>query len=247
MLNASNRTLVRFVSLCALTFMTINLAYAQNITSPEKPQSSPNSISDETVGYDEIPQVLQNRYFTKKLRPEITVLGGKIPNDTFSDTKSYGVGISLYFTEFLGLEYVYSKFYSSVSTDLTNIQKLRFCNDAGTICKRPEPARIDLHNVQWAAIAWAPFYGKVDLMDLAILYSDIYFTAGASQLETSQGDKTALIFGVGQRFFFFKRFGIKIAATDMNYKEKRQYEGIEDEVTRNTWLITAGASLFLLN
>ena len=91
----------------------------------------------------------------------------------------------------------------------------------------------------------APIYGKINLFDLLILYSDIYVSAGLGSLQTNQGSKTPFIFGVGQRFYFAKRFNVRIDAWDHVFEQERENLGAKKKSIKHAWTVTLGASVFL--
>ena len=78
-----------------------------------------------------------------------------------------------------------------------------------------------------------------------ILYSDIYFSAGSGILETHQGSKKPLILGVGQRFYFAKRFNLRIDAQDQIFQQVRENLGQEKKSIKHAWTVSAGLSVFL--
>jgi outer membrane beta-barrel protein len=86
----------------------------------------------------------------------------------------------------------------------------------------------------------APFYGKLNLVDKWIIYTDLYVTGGASRVETAQGDKTAITLGAGERFYVGKGLSLRIDFKDRIYNETRS----EQKTRKNSYSVDFGASYF---
>lgn len=193
-------------------------------------------------------RVLQNRYFLKALRPEVSVFGGTVLNESYSNTYAVGARAGIFVTEYLGLEYTYSVYNAQDSADLKAINGLEYCPPTGCVnneVKSLEPSFIRLKSAHTGLLTFAPIYSKISLFSQFILYSDICFSAGAASLNTSQGAKTAAVIGIGQRFYFAKSFNLRIDATDHIFKETRVNKGENVTSTRHAWVVSLGASAFL--
>lgn len=206
-----------------------SVAFAQNDKKSEPPVS-----------------VLQNRYFLKAMRPELSVFGGTVLNEAYSKTNAVGGRLGLFFTEYLGLEYTFSRFLSQDSNDLEAIREVEYCVD--TACKvkqRLEPSFTRLDRAHDIMVSFAPVYGKASIFQDIIVYSDIYGTAGVGQLQTSHGNKITYLLGVGQRFYFAKMFNVRIDAWDHIFKEERENLGQKVMSTKHSWEVSLGFSVFL--
>jgi outer membrane beta-barrel protein len=191
------------------------------------------------------PMVLQNRYFLKAFRPEVNVYGGSVQNEAYSQTWAAGARLGMFFTETIGAEYGFNRYFSKDSADLNALQKLQYCNDAKTKCKSPEPSFNRLTQSHQFDITFAPIYGKVNFMDLGIVYSDIYANLGFVLQGTEQGNKKAAQVGVGQRFYFAKSYNIRIDAQDFIFSETRQNLESSKTTIRNALVLSLGFSAFL--
>ena len=180
--------------------------------------------------------VLQSRYFLKALRPEIGLLYGPILNEAYLDTYKHGFRTGMFLSEWFGLEAQFIETTRSSSDDKKALDKLEFkdknwqCGDPETIVRvhpeiNPIMQMIDFN------IALAPFYGKINLLDFLIVYSDIYFSFGGSLVKTGQGDKTAMILGVGQRFYLYRSLSLRIDFRDHILQEKRSGKTTTRHVT----------------
>lgn len=193
-------------------------------------------------------RVLQNRYFLKALRPEISVFGGSVLNESYSNTYAIGARAGIFVTEYLGLEYAYSVYNAQDSADLKAINGLEYCPPTGCVnneVKSLEPSFVRMKSAHTGLLTFAPIYSKISLFSQFILYSDICFSAGAAKINTSQGAKTAAVIGIGQRFYFAKSFNLRIDATDHIFKETRVNKGENVTSTRHAWVVSLGASAFL--
>jgi len=191
----------------------------------------------------ETPTVLQNRFFTKLLRAEVGVSGGSILNESYSKTSAIGARAGLFLTEKIGVEYNYSKFNASDSPDLMALRSQEVC--VGTECRSIEPAYIRLSKLHQLQIITAPVYGKINLFDWVILYSDLTFGAGFGHVQTSQGAKWAFTPTFGQRFYFSKSFSLRVDATDVFLRETIKKGTLTAENWRHNWVAQVGLSAFL--
>jgi hypothetical protein len=195
-----------------------------------KPEKTDSSESKDALT-EKPPMVLQNRYFLKALRPELNVFGGSVQNEAYSKTWAAGGRLAMFFTETLGAEYAFTKFISADSADLKALQKLSYCNDKKTKCTSPEPSFNRLTQSHDFSVTFAPIYGKVNFMDLGIVYSDIYANLGFSL--------------VGQRFYFAKSYNIRIDGQDKIFAETRENLGKTSTKIRNALVLSIGFSAFL--
>jgi outer membrane beta-barrel protein len=194
---------------------------------------------------DKAPKVLQNRYFLKGLRPEVSVTFGVIANEAYAKTNSLAGRLGLFVTENLGIETGFTKYFVEESADLKALKSIKYC-DANNVCKTVEPDLVTLKSQIDALAVFSPIYGKINFLNLGIIYSDIYFTGGVGFLKTSQGAKTSAIFGIGQRFYFAKVASFRIDVRDIIFKEERFNFGNKKTSLRNAWSVQGGVSLFLL-
>lgn len=189
------------------------------------------------------PSVVQNRFFTKKNRVEIGLNAGSILNESYSNTSVVGTRTGLFFSEKFGLEYNFSKYRSIDSTDLLALRSQEVCVDV--TCRSIEPSFIRLVDAHQLQVVFAPIYGKINLFDWTILYSDLTLSAGSAQVSTSQGRKWAFTPGIGQRFYFSKSFSLRVDASDIFLKETVTQKDQSSTNWRHNWVATLGMSAFL--
>lgn len=195
------------------------------------------------TGNDTAPTVLQNRFFTKQLRLETGVSAGTILNESYSNTSSFGGRVGLFLSEKIGVEYNYAKFKAADSPDLLALRKQEVC--VALECRSIEPSYIRLSKSHQLQLVTAPIYGKINLFDWLILYSDLTLSAGAARVETTQGQKWALTPGIGQRFYFSRSFSLRIDATDVFLRQTVSNGETSLSSWRHNWVAQFGLSAFL--
>jgi outer membrane beta-barrel protein len=184
--------------------------------------------------------VLQNRYFLKAWRPEIGFATGSLLNEAYTDTTAMGVRAALFVNEYFGVETQHFKTTVKDSDDRVALNDIEVEKDGKPTTVDPEvnPVSkiVDVNGI------YAPFYGKLNLADRFIIYSDLYFTAGISKVETEQGDLNAMSIGAGQRFYIERSVSVRIDFRDRIYTEKR---GGQDS-RKNSYSVDFGMSYFFL-
>lgn len=111
-------------------------------------------------------------------------------------------------------------------------------NDDDTLFVTPD---VDVNAVKSsleASALAAPLYGKLNLFDQMILYTDIYFGLGLARVDTEQGVKSAITFAGGQRFYFSESFSVRV---DIRNRRLQETRGGKDE-ERNSLAVDIGAS-----
>lgn len=188
--------------------------------------------------------ILQNRYFTKALRPELGISYGTITNEAYTDTALFGLRGAIFLNESLGVEL--QTFNASVadSDDRKALRKITYYRreaDGSFVQGILDPEVNQIKKVMDLSAIFAPFYGKLNLADFLIVYSDVYFTAGVSRVDTDQGDLNALNYGAGQRFYWAKSLSMRIDFKARTYTETRN----GGDYRKNTYSVDFGLSYFL--
>ena len=88
----------------------------------------------------------------------------------------------------------------------------------------------------------APLYGKVNILDWALVYVDLYGSLGVSRVGTEQGTKNAVAIGGGQRFYFGDNWSARLDFRDRTYTETRGGQNSK----RNAWTVDFGVSYLFL-
>lgn len=186
--------------------------------------------------------VLQNRYFLKAWRPEIGFTAGSFLNESYTDTTSMGVRGALFFNEWLGVEIQHSTTSVKDSDDRKALNKLEYKRIEDDKLVSPDPEINPVHKITEVNAVYAPFYGKLNLMDTVIVYSDMYLTGGVAQVSTDQGDLNALVIGAGQRFYWTQSMAFRIDFRDRIFNEKRAGQ----DTRKNSYAFDVGMSYFFL-
>ena len=185
--------------------------------------------------------VLQSRYFLKSYRPELGVLGGIVLNEAYTNTQISGIRAGMFINEWLGFEAQQMRTKVTASTDKTTLEQLRYRPLSGEGVTTVSPEINAIHSIVEASVLAAPLYGKLNLLNLWIVYTDIYFAAGLANIETDQGRKGAVAVGLGERFYLGQSWSIRVDYKDRIFNETRG--GITSR--RNAQSIDLGVGYFL--
>jgi outer membrane beta-barrel protein len=190
-------------------------------------------------------KVLQNRFFNKALRPEFSLFVGRVLNESYTESTSLGLRLGFFFSEWIGVDYSYATFQVDDSADREALRGIEVYKRDSAERLAIDPSFVSLKSLNALMLTVAPIYGKVNVFDWVIFYSDIYFSAGVGALETNQGSKTPVIFGLGQRFYFAQRFNVRIDAWDHVFQQERENLGTKKKSIKHAWTVALGASVFL--
>ena len=186
--------------------------------------------------------VLQNRYFLKQGRPEFGILAGSFLNESYTDTTEYGFRGAIFLSEWLGFEGQYIDTSVKDSTDRTALNKIKYRRLTSDEVVSPDPEVNPVHGIVDANLIIAPFYGKLNLVDKFIIYSDLYLTLGLSKVDTDQGEINGFAVGAGERFYWKKSLAFRVDFRDRIYSEKRA--GTKSR--KNSYSVDFGLSYFFL-
>ena len=223
----------------ALTAGNASLATAQTldiVPGNYKPKSDIRPVS-----------VLQNRFFLKSLRPEVGFMAGTILNESYTSTFARGMRLGMFMGEWAGIEMQWLSTAVSDSADRKALNNLRYrplegdATSPGAIVT-PDPDVNAIHAMRDIAAVAAPFYGKLNLFDQMIVYTDVYLTIGISKVETDQGQKNAFLIGAGERLYLYESFSVRIDFRNRIFDETRA----EVKHRRNSWAVDVGASYLFL-
>ncbi|MBM4250629.1 MAG: outer membrane beta-barrel domain-containing protein [Deltaproteobacteria bacterium] len=166
-------------------------------------------------------EVLQNRYFLKAFRPEFGLLGGVVLNEAYTNTQLAGLRGGMFIDEWIGFELQYLRTRVRPSTDRTTLEQLKYRPLTGEGVTTVSPEVNAIHVITEANAVAAPLYGKINILNAWIVYTDIYATAGLANVMTDQGNKGALSLGAGERFYIGRSWSVRIDYRDRIYTEKR--------------------------
>ena len=187
--------------------------------------------------------VLQNRFFTKSMRSEFGVIGGKLLNESYTDTMMAGLRGALFISEWIGIEAQYVRTNVSDSDDRRALNQIKYrsADNSDSTVKTLDPEVNPIHQIFDTNVIAAPFYGKLNLLDKFIVYSDLYALGGVSKVDTDQGSLNAFSLGAGQRFYFLNNTSFRIEFRDRTYVEQRSGQSSR----KHALCLDFGASYFL--
>lgn len=187
-------------------------------------------------------KILQNRFFTKRLRPEIGLLAGSMLSESYTNTNLMGFRLGLFMTEWVGFEFQTIKTKVSDSQDRKTLKKMEYRDvEKPDDLVHPNVPVNEIQGIADLSAIYAPLYGKINLLDKMILYTDLYFTAGLSNIQTDQGRISAINLGGGQRIYIKKSWSVRLDLRSRIYSE----EQLDKKVQKRTLSLDLGLAYFL--
>jgi outer membrane beta-barrel protein len=216
--------------------------------------------------------VVQNRFFIKEDRFEISVMPGLVPNNPMVSRYTGGLLTAYHFSESLAAE---GAFVYSPDLGLNDIKGLtttlvQIAHDGSGSSDFQQPVDKMELGATFAA-SWAPIYGKINLIGESVLNFDFYGVAGVGMLSINKiyavynedvPEGTApvgltsairqfyvpLNVGFGMNFFLTQSVALKLDARSyLYYANKPQYDPEVPELESrvyNTLVASAGISVF---
>lgn len=195
--------------------------------------------------------VVQNRTYAKAGRLALSASWGTLVNDPYSDATNISGSLNYYFSERLGIELNYT---ATDANDNKAVEAFQNLPGAGGI--RPDHGK--LKSYYGAAFNWVPFYAKMSVQNLKIIYFDMAISPGVGvttyeqQVDTGNFTKTAptVSLDVTQSFFLSKHFAFRVDYKNRWYQEKilgysNVNRGIEVRTdTNHTTILLVGATVF---
>jgi outer membrane beta-barrel protein len=198
-------------------------------------------------------QAVENRFFLKEGRFEVSPMVGYVPNNPFARRYLLGGTLGLHFSETLSAQV--SGMYSPDLAEgdvkpLTSILLDR-AHQAADEDAPPFQQPLDKAALTFAAgVAWAPLYGKINLVGEKVLNFDLYLFAGVGMIskrnyfatyDDSSSDpqdilnlaaaptfsevKVAPYIGLGQNYFVNRLMAVKLDVRGAFYVDnKPQYD-----------------------
>ena len=207
-------------SVCMLVLLGVQTSICALELDPKelRTESVPRSVS-----------ILQNRFFAKSLRPELSLSYGLILNEAYLNTQTFGVKAGMFFTEFLGVEVEYFGTQISDSNDRKNLSTKHYRHPTEDKIVRVLPDVVKIKNGWSFEGVISPFYGKINFFDQLIIYSDINFSLGVGKLQIDReyaqeidgtkidhlkDSKLSFNLGIGERFYIKQFMSIRVNLKD---------------------------------
>jgi outer membrane beta-barrel protein len=169
-------------------------------------------------------KVVQNRKFSKDGKYALSLQFGPLMNDSYAEgLGNLGVTVGYYFSEFMGVEFNYTK-YNVDKSEVVSAFEDQF---GGTTPDYNEPL-----DYIGANFNWIPIYGKMSIQDKKIIYFDLAISPGIGMTKYNQktsataaqqgSDESAFVLAldVSQHFFFSERVALRIDMKNRRYKEE---------------------------
>ena len=253
------------VAAAALALGATTAAYAEGPTGP-----GIEALDLHTQGRPARPSI-DNRFFTKSERFELSPMFGYVPNNAFAQRFVGGVGVGYHFSETFAIQGLVTYSPDLGETDLKGLTRtlLRIAAVTGSgDFQQP----LDKVTLGFSANAvWAPLYGKINLIGETILNFDLYFVAGLSMNAKTNyfarldvpNDPTSSVtlgdpvgnevkfgpnVGMGMNFFVTQSVAVKVDAR-MNFfvDEEPQYDPTVPALNNrlyNNFVTSGGVSVF---
>jgi outer membrane beta-barrel protein len=226
----------------AITVAMITLISNQALSAELDASSIRGEPRDKVVG------VVQNRYFTKSWRPNLAYITGRFLEEAYTKTTYKGGRMSLFPNEWIGFEIQSGTTTVEDAPDRTALNTLKYCkvdadctNPAKSVLVSPDPEVNRVSKFTEYSLVGVPFYGKINIANQFLIYSDIYAVLGMGKLETDQGQIRNLIWGFGQRFYLNQYFNVQYDFRQRRWTEKRAGQ----DSLRTVWCLDLGIGAFL--
>lgn len=204
-------------------------------------------------GLERETDVIQNRFFLKEGRFEISPMAGLIPNNPLVRQYVGGIDLAYHFREELAAQVYVMLSDTPTQNDLKGLTETLVViaqgGAQGTSFQQPVDK---LLLAATFAVQWAPVYGKINLVGETVLNFDIYGTLGVGVVTNTKnvavydnqnvvegevpvrldrlGNKAAvpLVVGIGADFFLTQSIAIKADARSLLYIDKKPDYDPED-------------------
>jgi outer membrane beta-barrel protein len=253
----------KFASICLGMMTCLGLWSSEAIAGREPAQ---NAL--EIRNQDIIQDVVQNRFFLKEGRFELSGVGGYVPNNPMVQRFSGGFLTAYHLNEKFAAEGAVMYFPDLGGNDLKGLtQKLvEIANSRSSGGTFEQPVEKMMLGATVAA-RWSPIYGKINLLGENVLNFDLYFTGGLGMISTKQyfvsadSDGTIQLefvknnvhppvtVGLGTNFFLNQSLAVKLDVRSMIYRAQAPNYGAVDDFNEyriyNDIITSIGVSYFI--
>jgi len=167
--------------------------------------------------------IVQNRTVPLTRRVEIAPeFSGTFGGDTYSRTKNLGLNAFYHFNPrwAVGVKYNYS--FNSLTPEGEALVDRAYADYQ----KNPATPTVGYPKMDYqksetmALVNWAPFYGKLNLLDQALAHFDFYFVGGYGQVELSSGTTRTTTAGAGFAFWLHQHLSTRLEMRYQNFTAK---------------------------
>lgn len=236
-------------------------------------KSAEKALDESTTGRKPY-NVVQNRFFLKEDRFELSPMVGYVPNNPFVRRYVVGVMGAYHLSETFAVEGAVMLAPDLGTSDVKDLTRtlLIIATDASSGGNNFQQPLNKMTLGGTFAARWAPVYGKINLVGESVLNFDFYFTGGLGILSLAEYRATANIdcintgcdvvnlgaatpvavvpvnLGAGMDFFLTSSLALKIDARNYIYLDKKPvYDPNQPETgsrVYNAFLATLGVSIF---
>ena len=222
----------KFASIC-LGMMTILGLWSSEAMAGREPAQNALEVRNEDMTQD----VVQNRFFLKEGRFEISGVGGYVPNNPMVQRFAGGFLGAYHLNEKFAAEGAVMYFPDLGGSDLKGLtQKLvEIANSRSSSSNFQQPVEKMMLGATVSA-RWSPIYGKINLLGENVLNFDLYFTGGFGMISTKKYYVTAdqdgviglefagnevhppVTAGLGTNLFINQSLAVKLDVRSMIYR-----------------------------
>lgn len=160
--------------------------------------------------------VVQNRLYSKAGRFQFGLFGATIVNDPFLSNRAVGGTFGYNFSEYVGVQLVAYKNFSSDSDASTFFSDRFQAAGGGTLFPPTNKPRA----YYGAEGNFSLIYGKLSLIGRAIVYYDLHLTAGLGLMNTENGNYVTPSVGLGQQFYLNQHLSLRLDYRLFAYREE---------------------------
>lgn len=164
-------------------------------------------------------RIVQKREVDRNFRLELGLNYGVVAGgDPYVNTNNIGGDLEFHLTPHWSLG---GRFYQSANS-LNSEGKHQFDIYDAQRSSNPNFPRpdIDYAKQTWlTTVEWYPFYGKLNLADLAVTQFDIYFLAGGGQVFLDSGTAPTYTGGMGIAFWMTKHMSARLEGRYQGFKD----------------------------
>jgi outer membrane beta-barrel protein len=202
-----------------LLSLTSAQAFAVTIEFPEEElaQESVLPIFDNTVA-------VKSRLVPTAKRFEFGFGGGFLMNEPFFETSRFGGHMAYHFTETHGIILQGQMYTQGLGANGRSLANTNLNTDGGQLFVRMDYAPQPKHHFS-ANYQITPYYGKMSLFKDMVMNLSLYGLAGVGMIDIG-GESTPMFnVGLGQKFYFSQRWGIRTDLSLMAYQGLNYFAG----------------------
>ena len=167
-------------------------------------------------------RIVQDRIVDRRNKVEFALsYGGVIGGDSYLKTQAIGFNANYHFTPRWSLGVQYTDFTNDLTAEGKRMRDQRNANIAAGNGLPSGIVSVDLPlSATMAVLNWYPIYGKTSFLDIGITQFDLYFIAGAGQIELYSGSSPIISAGVGVGAWLSKHLSLRAELKYQTYQDR---------------------------